>query len=216
MNPTKLTARIVCAGEKGRLFEKTKMDYVIAADGGLVYLDEKGIKPDVAIGDFDSLGRTPQCENVIALPKEKDDTDTVAAVKFAIEKGCDEAVLYCAAGGEPDHTLANLSALRMLCDCGKRGFMYDKERIITVISGETVNFSENCEGKLSVYPFGDSAHVIIDGMAYSFDGVMTCGFPIGEGNSFIGKKAKISADRPTILIFSADIYENSMFTITEL
>ncbi len=35
-------------------------DLLIAADGGLTPLKERGLKPDVIIGDFDSLGYTPQ------------------------------------------------------------------------------------------------------------------------------------------------------------
>lgn len=34
-------------------------DFIIAADKGLLYLQNLGITPNLVIGDFDSLGHTP-------------------------------------------------------------------------------------------------------------------------------------------------------------
>ena len=52
-------------------------DYVIAADRGFDSLLAYGVMPDLAVGDFDSLGHRPNHPNVIQLPAEKDDTDMV-------------------------------------------------------------------------------------------------------------------------------------------
>ena len=50
-------------------------DFIIAADKGLLYLQNLGITPNLVIGDFDSLGHTPNGRNIIVLPCEKNDTD---------------------------------------------------------------------------------------------------------------------------------------------
>ena len=55
-------------------------DFIIAADKGLLYLQNLGITPNLVIGDFDSLGHTPNGRNIIVLPCEKNDTDMGAAV----------------------------------------------------------------------------------------------------------------------------------------
>ena len=52
-------------------------DYVIAADAGFEYCTENCIIPDLVLGDFDSLGKAPKHPNVLQLPVEKDDTDTI-------------------------------------------------------------------------------------------------------------------------------------------
>ena len=45
-------------------------DFVIAADGGVAHLERIGAKADLALGDFDSLGHVPKCENVLAVKAE--------------------------------------------------------------------------------------------------------------------------------------------------
>ena len=71
-----------------RLLAPAAGDVVVAADGGLAYLDGAGIVPNQILGDFDSLGRQPKGANVTAYPPEKDDTDMLLAVKYGLAAGC--------------------------------------------------------------------------------------------------------------------------------
>ena len=62
------TCVIVGAGEVSeREIRVDDGDYVIAADGGLKYLSDRGIKADMVLGDFDSLGYVPDHNNRIVL-----------------------------------------------------------------------------------------------------------------------------------------------------
>ena len=56
-------------------------DYIIAADDGFSHLIERNIRPDMVVGDFDSLGEIPNHPNVLRTPTQKDDTDMMTAVK---------------------------------------------------------------------------------------------------------------------------------------
>ena len=63
-----------------------KADYVIACDAGYIHAQRAGIVPDLVVGDFDSYqgmvdGRIRE---VIRTKPEKDDTDTMMAVKEAL------------------------------------------------------------------------------------------------------------------------------------
>lgn len=62
-------------------------DLLIAADGGLAHLSRRGLTPHLVVGDFDSLGWTPEGDNVLRHPAEKDDTDTMLAVRTGLERG---------------------------------------------------------------------------------------------------------------------------------
>ena len=83
---------------------------VIAADGGLAHLKAQGAAPDLTVGDFDSLGYVPD-GNVIRHPPEKDDTDTMLALRLGLERGYDTFVLYGCLGGRMDHAYANFQAV---------------------------------------------------------------------------------------------------------
>ena len=74
---------IFCAAEFDSLLQPIgEADYVIAADGGLRHIQKLGITADEVLGDFDSLGYTPEGAGV--FPVEKDDTDAMLAVRAGI------------------------------------------------------------------------------------------------------------------------------------
>ena len=74
---------IIGAGEDcGLDFVPTGDDLVIAADGGYAVTRKAGIRPNLVVGDFDSLGAAPEGECVITLPVVKDVTDTWAAIEL--------------------------------------------------------------------------------------------------------------------------------------
>ena len=78
--------------------------------------------------------------NIRRSPVEKDDTDTMLAVKTALEQGCDEVYLYGGTGGKRlDHTLANLQSLLYLRRRGARGYMYDDDFLWTVMENESTD-----------------------------------------------------------------------------
>ena len=94
---------IVGAAKTGSLrIDKKETDYIIAADGGYSTLIRENIKPDIVIGDFDSLKIRPNAENILNLPVEKDDTDMLFAVKHALAAGYRTIVLLGGMGGRLD------------------------------------------------------------------------------------------------------------------
>ena len=71
---------------------------------------------------------------VIALPREKDDTDTVYAAREAVRRGFDDFLLLGAAGGRLDHTLGNLSLLLWLEVRGKTALLVDDYSDMEVVA----------------------------------------------------------------------------------
>ena len=104
---------IVCAADMAPArFTPGEGDYIIAADAGCRHLERLGARPDLIVGDFDSLGRIPSFPNVEVCPVEKDDTDSMIALRHAVTLGCRRILLFGALGGRRlDHTLANIQAL---------------------------------------------------------------------------------------------------------
>lgn len=94
--------------------ETSSLGY-LGVDRGALYLLEKGILPEAAIGDFDSLNEAEQktlkdkVTNIYSLPSEKDDTDTEAGLVYATKHfPHSHFTVIGATGGRIDHFLANV------------------------------------------------------------------------------------------------------------
>lgn len=87
----------------------------IGADRGALTLAEALPHFDVAIGDFDSVsaaeleGIKGKSAHFVLLPAQKDETDTEAALAYAITSyHPDEIIVLGALGGRLDHLMSNL------------------------------------------------------------------------------------------------------------
>ena len=172
---------------------------IIAADGGLRHLLDRGIRPDTVLGDFDSLGAKPSVEcELIALPVEKDDTDTGFAVKTALSRGCRRIFLLGGSGGErPDHTLANLQTLVYIAKHGAQGFLTDGRHAFTALSGASkLSFGAVNRGNISVFSAEGAAEgVTLHGLKYPLENATLTGdFPLGVSNSFLPKGEEASVE----------------------
>ena len=183
---------------------------LIAADGGLRYLEEQAITPDLVVGDFDSLGRVPEGGNILRHPVEKDDTDTMLAVKLGLAQGCATFLLYGCTGGRPDHTYANYQTLSYLEKNGARGYLVGDGWVITVIRKDSLCFPKGMEGTVSVFcPDGEASGVTLKGLYYSLEnGSLTGTFPLGVSNHFTGKCAEVSVSDGSLLVMWEETAEH--------
>lgn len=192
-------------------------DYIIACDGGFAYLEQMGIMPDLIVGDFDSLPsmgmeavRTLQeimeldPERVIKLPKEKDDTDTLYAVRKALSLGFKKIYLYGALGGNRvDHTFANIQVLQFIKHHGATGYIMAHNQMMLIAENEIIHFHKGMTGGLSVFSLTPvSEGVTITGTEYQVENVtITSDFPIGVSNEFIiDEAATIGVKEGSLLI----------------
>lgn len=187
----------------GGLPEIETEDFVIAADGGYRLCAELGITPSLAVGDWDSLNGRPDCCPCADLPVEKNDTDTLAAIRIGIERGFEEFHIFGGTGGRTDHTFANMQCLVFLAKQGKIGFLHGEREIITAISDRAVCFSGNAKGDISVFAADGAAQGVFEtGLKYSLDNAaVTSDFPIGVSNSFTGKDSRIEVRKGSLYIF---------------
>ena len=179
-------------------------DLVIAADAGYRTCLREGIVPDLVLGDFDSMEQPSELANVRRVPVEKDDTDTMLAVKTALEQGCTTVYLYGGTGGKRlDHTLANLQTLLYLRRNGARGYLYDDDFVWTAIENEGISIAQTVEwGLLSVFCLGERAEGIrLKGVQYPLeDGTLTPDFPLGVSNHILEPAAEVSVGRGALVI----------------
>lgn len=193
---------IFCAAQFDSLIEPLDgADYIIAADGGLKHTQKLGIRPNEILGDFDSLGYTPQGANV--FPVEKDDTDAMLAVRRGLSLGYREFILYGSLDGPRlDHTVANFQTLQFLADHGAVGYLVGKNSLVTVLKNGKITFPPINEGLISVFCMGSDAKGVTEtGLYYGLEkGTLTAGFPLGASNHFTGMEATITVEDGSLLI----------------
>ena len=202
---------IIAAGDKDCYIPPILQDdYVIAADRGFELCGKMGIKPDLAVGDWDSLDSPPEGCPVINLPVEKDDTDTLAAIKIGLDKGFNEFhILFGAGGKRVDHTLANIQCLLYLSKRKKSGYLYFKESVITAVTNGFLHFLNNVQGDLAIFAADGTAHGVYEwGLKYSLDNAdVSCDFPIGVSNSFTGQESGIKVkDGSLYIVFPKEVF----------
>ena len=194
---------IVGAGElEDAVIRRREGDLVIAADGGLKYLERAGIAPDIALGDFDSLGYRPNLPEVIYHPPEKDDTDTMLAVREGFARGFDTFVIYAGLGGRLDHTVANLQTLAFIAENGGRGYLVGGSAVSTAVKDASISFGAGERGMISVFCMGEKAEgVTISGLKYEVENAELIPYlPLGASNEFTGRPAKIEVKHGTLLV----------------
>ncbi|MEA5017371.1 MAG: thiamine diphosphokinase [Erysipelotrichaceae bacterium] len=169
-------------------------DYVIFCDSGLKHLDHLQVKPSLIVGDFDSHENPHLDVETIVLPSEKDDTDTVCAVKEAIQRGFDDFLLIGVVGARLDHTLGNLSILIYLDSLGKKGCIIDDYSEMEIVSRNPVFICDQYSFFSLLNITGCAKGITITGAKYPLtDAEISCEYQYGISNEVLsGQKATVS------------------------
>ena len=208
---------MMCAGDfRPMQIDIEEEDWVVAVDGGLCRLLERGIRPDFLLGDFDSLGekyagiveeyRAMGEAHFRQLPVTKDDTDTMAAARIGIERGYREFCIYGGLGNRLDHTFANIQTLVWILRQGGRGWLIDRDTRVTVIGPGTHVIPESFRGTVSLFALDrELKGVSIRGMKYNVENAAVRNdFPVGCSNETVpgrsGEEASITIGEGTALI----------------
>jgi len=155
----------------------------VAADGGANAAARLGVRPDVIIGDLDSI--TPATrrrfrEATVLYSSRQDNTDLEKALDFLVARGCRRVTVAGAAGRRIDFTIGNLSVAWRYADRLAVEFAGDdwtampvgKSRIVHARPGTVV----------SLLPFGRCSGVTLRGLEYPLtDAAMDVGH-IGVSN----------------------------------
>ena len=177
-------------------------DYVIFCDSGLKHLENLQVQPSLIVGDFDSHENPHLDVETIVLPCEKDDTDTVFAVKEAIKRGFDDFLLIGVVGARLDHTLGNVSILLYLDSLGKKGCIVDDYSEMEIISDKPVSVSDRYSFFSLLNITGCAKGITITSAKYPLvDGEITCEYQYGVSNEVLpGENAVVTVNYGKLLL----------------
>ena len=193
-------------GDYGTVSAKLRQDdYMIYCDCGLRHMDGLGAEPDLIVGDFDSYSNPEFDTETIVLPCEKDDTDTVFAVKEALRRGFEDFLLIGVVGERLDHTLGNVSILLMLDSAGKKGIIIDDYSEMEIVSDrcEKPCIIDDSYAYFSLINISGTARgVTIRGAKYPLENAeITCEYQYGVSNEVLpGCTAEVSVGEGRLLL----------------
>ena len=190
-------------GDLSSILYKKNEDFIICADNGYSIAKNNGIVPDVIIGDFDSIKiELPSDIEIIKLPVEKDVTDTLACVKYAINNGFKDIIILGGIGGRLDHTMANLQCLLYGLSASVAIELRDNNNIVSLHFPSEIIIKKKENFKLSLFSFSDVCDGIsTKGLKYKLlNGKLSQGFPLGISNEFTSEFASVYFESGILLL----------------
>ena len=177
-------------------------DYAIYCDSGLRHREALELAPDLIVGDFDSHPDPRLPVETITLPREKDDTDTVYAVKEALKRGFEDFLLLGVVGGRLDHSLGNVSILLYLDSLGKRGLIVDDYSEMEIVSRQEAEVGPEFPYFSLLNISGTARGITLENAKYPLtDAEIRCDYQYGVSNEPLpGKTARICLKEGRLLL----------------
>lgn len=194
---------IISGGDYSPIENISDTQFVIACDKGYEYAKKASVKPDLIIGDFDSYeGKLDKRIPVQKYKPEKDDTDTMIAINYAIDHGFNEITLCCALGGRLDHTLGNIQAASYAALKGLKVIMPSSNDTLYFISNTSIELEKKENHSLSIFALTEKADgVNATGVKYPLkDAIFYNHSTLGVSNEWTDDKACISVGNGVLLV----------------
>lgn len=179
--------------------------FIIAADSGYRILKRLQILPDILLGDFDSLSEAipDNCE-IITAPTEKDDTDTMLAVKTALSRGYTDITIAASIGGRLDHTFANIQTLAYIAQNGGKGQLLGENDIVYFCNKGDYVFPKIDNMYFSLFAYTENTTISLSGTKYTLKNYcLSNNFPLGVSNEMLDTNTNLTViSGEAIVIFS--------------
>lgn len=196
-----------------RIIEDRKPDVMIAADRGMEFFYRNCKEPDMIIGDFDSAEseslryfRNQTTVRIIELSPMKDDTDTEAAIRYAISMGAEKITILGATGCRLDHVLGNIELLGIGLDLGISIEIVDvNNRIRMIDNGMKLRREEQHGSYVSLVPYTEKVeHLTLRGFKYPLEDATLKGFcTLGVSNEIVAEEAEIAFDGGILIVIES-------------
>jgi thiamine pyrophosphokinase len=177
----------------------TGEEYILAADGGARHALALGLTPRKVVGDMDTLteGELEDLRGlgseILMFPAEKDESDTLLALREAMGMGYADIEIWGALGGRLDHSVANVILLMdphlagvqvQLFTWNQRVFLPERGQVIAGSPGDLISF----------FPMEKEVTGIqTRGLQYEpKDGRLEFKYAVGLSNVILGRECSVS------------------------
>lgn len=182
------------------VLDDIKYDQLISVDQATHFLIEKNIPISLAIGDFDSIKDKIVLNDInhITLNVEKDETDTLAAIRYAYQQNPDEVIVLGGIGGERiEHSIANILLLN---EFPNLKIVTDYSKIYTLSEG---TYQTSFKGYISIFSMIDSV-ISLKNFKYPLNQYeLTLFNTIGISNELNGDIGTIEVQKGKIMVIES-------------
>ena len=152
--------------------------------------------PDYVLFDLETTG----------VSCEKDDTDTMLAVRKVLEQGYKEIVIACAFGGRLDHTYANIQAGAYAAENGAVAHLCGTDTEARIFRDQSMTFPRRAGYSCSVFSITDTCSVTVSGAEYECrDLLIRNTFPIGISNDWKEDQITVSVSNGILMVMESRI-----------
>lgn len=174
---------------------------VVAVDGGGDLCALWGVRPDVLVGDMDSIQPATLARfeaagvEVVRHPRAKLHTDAQLALDLALDRGAREIVLAGASGRRLDQTVANLGLVLRAAQRGARVRAWEASGRLWSVAPGAPFVADLAQGAVfSVLALTPEVEVSIRGARFPLDRArMAFGDPYGVSNEGMGAATTVEA-----------------------
>ncbi|MBB3151629.1 thiamine pyrophosphokinase [Paenibacillus endophyticus] len=186
-------------------------DLLIGADSGARFLVNHGYRPDISIGDFDSVSeqellaiRSSSSQTIACDPIDKDYTDTEMAMRLALDLQPREIILIGALGTRFDHSLANVHLLALASEAQVPASIIDNHNKITLLT-DTAFISHHGYPNVSLLPLSlKVTGITLTGFQYPLDDAsLTIGQSLGISNVLLSESGRIAIASGLLLVIQS-------------
>jgi thiamine pyrophosphokinase len=183
-------------------------DLLIAADGGTHNCEALGIKPDVIIGDLDSMNPDDVTSyrdagvEVINYPAHKDESDLELSLEYSLVHDFTEIVIIGGLGERWDMTMMNIVLMAHPKFSGLNIRLLDgTQELLLLKPGKNVELAGKPGDTLSLIALaGEASGILTHGLEYPLNNeTLQFGESRGVSNVFTAARARIAFSQGLIL-----------------
>ena len=182
---------------------RKRAEFFVCADGGANYAAKLGERPDLIIGDLDSIrASTVKKFQSVTTRRIADQhtSDLEKALSWLIRKNYTDIIVLGATGGRVDHLAGNLSALGKFSKRAHIAFVDESGEMRSV--GSEMVLEVPVGTTVSLIPLSRCEGVVTTGLKWELqNGVLELGFREGTSNIVKSSPVTIRVRRGTLLIY---------------
>lgn len=171
---------------------------IVACDGAVNQLLERGIVPQFVVGDCDSIDKVLPPSIKLVFYSEQETNDLSKAFRFCVENGWDQITILGATGKREDHALGNFALLADFAEQASVQALTDYASFIPVTKSSC--FHSYLNQQVSIFSMRPGTLISCENLMYPLDSKSLDRLWMGTLNQAISSDFTVNFDSGVLII----------------